>query len=416
MDENKIKKYPPNICLAPFAYLTFDPNKNVSPCPALGGSVWKFPEQTMKQIWENENVVEFRNKMLNNERHDVCARCWEEEEIGFTSQRTRLWDMCADPDGTATNILESGRTPQDVLEPATYLKGPMQLAIKISNVCNLRCRSCNSRDSITLAVEGEYYAETYGLTGEENMYIMEKESKTFADDQIDDIVSICSNVRRIEFYGGEPLLDKQLPRLLQKLIDVGYSKEITINISTNCTHELSPALVKILNEFKAVNFNLSIDGWAEQFTYIRHPGDWDVVYKNILKFIRVAITSKVQIKLLPVITVTSMNVYYLPELVKNLKEKFRLTPFMIIARLPDHFSIRHVPEPIAQEVVTKLQAYTDYDFSSIVKLLDAPADPAFWTSFKKWIRIIDEYRKEDFTATFPEYTKLIRKHDAEFLL
>ena len=415
MDENKVK-YPPNVCLAPFAYLTFDPNKNVSPCPALGGSVWKFPTQTMKQIWNNEQVVEFRDHMLNNKRHDVCSRCWEEEEIGFTSQRTRLWNMSNDPDGTTTNILESGRTPQDVLEPANYLKGPMQLAIKISNVCNLRCRSCNSRDSVTLAVEGEYYAETYGLIGEENMYIMEKESKTFTDEQIDDIVSICSNVRRIEFYGGEPLLDKQLPRLLQKLIDTGYASEITINISTNLTQELTPTLVGILNSFKSVNFNLSIDGWEEKFTYIRHPGNWDFVYKNVLKFIKFAITSKTQIKLLPVITVTSMNVYYLPELVENLKKKFRLTPFLIIARLPDHFSIRHIPEPIAQEVAAKLKAYTDYDFSSIVKLLEAPADPVFWTGFKKWIRIMDEYRKEDFAATFPEYTDLIRKHDAEFLL
>jgi sulfatase maturation enzyme AslB (radical SAM superfamily) len=267
-----------------------------------------------------------------------------------------------------------------------------------------------------LAVEGEYYAETYGLTGEENMYILEKESKTFTDEQINDIVSICSNVSRIEFYGGEPLLDKQLPRLLQKLIDAGYASNITINVSTNCTQELTDNLVNILNSFKSVNFNLSIDGWEEKFTYIRHPGDWDFVYKNILKFIRVAIKSQLQIKLLPVITVTSMNVYYLPELVENLKKKFRLTPFMIIARLPDHFSIRHIPEPIAQEIVAKLQAYTDYDFSSIVKLLEAPADPIFWTSFKKWIGIMDKYRKENFVETFPEYTELIRKHDPEFLL
>jgi hypothetical protein len=84
--------------------------------------------------------------------------------------------------------------------------------------------------------------------------------------------------------------------------------------------------------------------------------------------------------------------------------------------LPDHFSIRHIPESIAQEVAAKLKTYTDYDFSSIVKLLEAPADPVFWAGFKKWIRIMDEYRKEDFAAIFPEYTNLIRKHDAEFLL
>lgn len=416
MDENKVKKYPPNICLAPFAYLTFDPNKNVSPCPALGGSVWQFPGQTMEQIWNNERVVEFREKMLDNQKHSVCARCWEEEEIGFTSQRTRLWNMSADPDGTTTDILESGATPQEILEPANYLKGPMQLAIKISNVCNLRCRSCNSRDSVTLAVEGEYYANEYNLIGKENMYILENESKTFSDEQIDDIVNICSNVRRIEFYGGEPLLDKQLPRLLQKLIDVGYAPNITINISTNITQELTPKLIDILTSFNSVNFNLSIDGWGEKFSYLRHPGDWDFVYKNIYKFIKIAISSKIQIKLLPVITVTSMNVYYLPELVDNLKKKFRLVPFMIIARLPNHFNIRHIPAPIAKEVIDSLQAYTDYDFSSIIKLLNADADPKFWASFEKWIRIMDSYRKEDFAKTFPEYTELIRKHNPEFLL
>lgn len=292
----------------------------------------------------------------------------------------------------------------------------MQLAIKISNVCNLRCRSCNSRDSVTLAVEGEYYANEYNLIGKENMYILENESKTFSDEQIDDIVNICSNVRRIEFYGGEPLLDKQLPRLLQKLIDVGYAPNITINISTNITQELTPKLIDILTSFNSVNFNLSIDGWGEKFSYLRHPGDWDFVYKNIYKFIKIAISSKIQIKLLPVITVTSMNVYYLPELVDNLKKKFRLVPFMIIARLPNHFNIRHIPAPIAKEVIDSLQAYTDYDFSSIIKLLNADADPKFWASFEKWIRIMDSYRKEDFAKTFPEYTELIRKHNPEFLL
>ena len=107
MADNKITEYPANICLAPFTYLTFDPANNVSPCPALGGSVWRFGDQTIHKIWTSPELTAFRQDMLENRRHDVCSRCWEEEAVGMPSQRTRLWDMSSDPSGTKTGILET---------------------------------------------------------------------------------------------------------------------------------------------------------------------------------------------------------------------------------------------------------------------------------------------------------------------
>lgn len=414
MEENKIK-YPPNVCLAPFVYLTFDPVHNVSPCPALGGCVWQFKDKSIREIWSSPEVTEFRQAMLENKRHEVCSRCWEEESVGLRSQRTRLWDMCSDPDGTTTRILETDRTPQDALEPASYAEGPMQLAIKISNVCNLRCRSCNSNDSVTLAVEGKVYFEKFGMDKVVNVYYQETEPKTFTDEKIDQVVDMCHNVRRLEFYGGEPLLDKQLPKLLKKLVDIGYAPQITINISTNITQELDDSLVDILTKFQKVNINLSMDGWAEKFTYLRHPGDWDFVYKNVFRFIKAAVRSK-KMKLLPVITVTTMNVHHLPELVANMKKHFRLTPFLILVRKPFHFSVRNIPEPIANEIIAKLEAYTDFDFTPIINALRGPADPKLWEDFKIWTKMIDDYRQENFVTVFPEYTELIRKYDPGFLL
>ena len=409
MADNKITEYPANICLAPFTYLTFDPANNVSPCPALGGSVWRFGDQTIHKIWTSPELTAFRQDMLENRRHDVCSRCWEEEAVGMPSQRTRLWDMSSDPSGTKTGILETAITPADVLQPATYTKGPMQLAIKISNVCNLRCRSCNSNDSVTLSVEGRYYNENYQLR--DNVYFQETTAKTFTDQQIDDVVDMCHNVRRLEFYGGEPLLDKQLPRLLQKLIDRGYSKQITINISTNITQALTTSLVKLLLAFEKVQINLSMDGWAEKFEYLRHPGNWHQVYRNVFAFIKASIASSGRIKLLPVITVTTMNVHHLPDLVANMKQHFRLVPFLILCRKPYYFSVRNIPEPIAQEIISKLNSYPDYDFGSIARALAEPADPEMWDEFKSWTQMIDQYRKESFSATFPEYADLIKRHD-----
>ena len=409
MADNKITEYPANICLAPFTYLTFDPANNVSPCPALGGSVWRFGDQTIHKIWTSPELTAFRQDMLENRRHDVCSRCWEEEAVGMPSQRTRLWDMSSDPSGTKTGILETAITPADVLQPATYTKGPMQLAIKISNVCNLRCRSCNSNDSVTLSVEGRYYNENYQLR--DNVYFQETTAKTFTDQQIDDVVDMCHNVRRLEFYGGEPLLDKQLPRLLQKLIDRGYSKQITINISTNITQALTTSLVKLLLAFEKVQINLSMDGWAEKFEYLRHPGNWHQVYRNVFAFIKASIASSGRIKLLPVITVTTMNVHHLPDLVANMKQHFRLVPFLILCRKPYYFSVRNIPEPIAKEIISKLNSCPDYDFAAISRALAEPADPEMWDEFKSWTQMIDQYRKESFSATFPEYADLIKRHD-----
>ena len=409
MADNKITEYPANICLAPFTYLTFDPANNVSPCPALGGSVWRFGDQTIHKIWTSPELTAFRQDMLENRRHDVCSRCWEEEAVGMPSQRTRLWDMSSDPSGTKTGILETAITPADVLQPATYTKGPMQLAIKISNVCNLRCRSCNSNDSVTLSVEGRYYNENYQLR--DNVYFQETTAKTFTDQQIDDVVDMCHNVRRLEFYGGEPLLDKQVPRLLQKLIDRGYSKQITINISTNITQALTTSLVKLLLAFEKVQINLSMDGWAEKFEYLRHPGNWHQVYRNVFAFIKASIASSGRIKLLPVITVTTMNVHHLPDLVANMKQHFRLVPFLILCRKPYYFSVRNIPEPIAKEIISKLNSCPDYDFAAISRALAEPADPEMWDEFKSWTQMIDQYRKESFSASFPEYADLIKRHD-----
>ena len=126
---------PKNLCYAPFTHFTMDANLNASPCPALGGSIWNFKGQRLSEIWNSDTLEEFRHHMLNNGMHEVCNRCWSEESVGFTSERLKI--------AAQKHSIED------------YQKGPVQLALKISNVCNLRCRSCNGADSSTLSIEGK---------------------------------------------------------------------------------------------------------------------------------------------------------------------------------------------------------------------------------------------------------------------
>jgi len=405
--------FPKNICLAPFAYMTFDPSKNVSPCPALGGSVWNFNGQPLQKIWTNTELSAFRQHMLENKKHKVCHRCWDEEAVGMDSERVLHWNPTLDPTGTKTEILDSGKTASDIMDPEHYKKGPMQLIIKVGNVCNLRCRSCNSADSITLAVEGKYYAEHYGL--KKNFYLKETETKTFTDEQIDEIIQFCENVVRIEFYGGEPLLDNQVPKFLQKLIDLDYAKKINLNISTNVTRRVDDQLIDILSKFNHVNINLSIDGWGEKFTYIRHPGKWDQVRKNIDWFINLKESKRIKLSLLVATTVTIMNVYNLPELLDEF-DQLGLNTFLILAWFPHYYSIRNIPPAIAEEIKEKLIASNRNELDPIVQALSNGYLETHWDKFKSWTEMVDKYRNESFPKTFSDYTKMIRKHDTNFLV
>ena len=407
MDENKVN-LPNNLCLTPFTHITFDPAMNVSPCPALGGSVWNFEGQSYADIWNNSEYQSFRDHMLDNGKHEVCQRCWNEEAVGMKSERTMLWDPVEDPTGQKTFILDTNKTACSVAEPNNYRAGPMQIVIKVGNVCNLRCRSCNSADSITLAVEGRYYAEKHGF--KKNFYIKETEPKIFTDQQIDEIIKFCDNVVRIEFYGGEPLLDRQMPKFLKKLVELGHSKRINLNISTNITQKINDDLIQVLSNFNHVNINLSIDGWGDKFTYLRHPADWDQVYENIHQFIQLRDRDVINMSLLPVITVTSMNVYYLPELITNIKQHFDLGVFLILAWYPYYYSVRNIPAEISQEICNKLSGFELHNLDPIIEAVKSPANLKSWNEFLVWTRMVDEYRQEDFSATFPEYADIIKKH------
>ena len=247
---NSTMNKPANLCNAPFTHFTMDANLNASPCPALGGSTWNFNGQSLKNIWNSDTIENFRSHMLANGKHKECYRCWDEESVGFESERLKI-----------NNLNQSIEN---------YSKGPTQLALKISNVCNLRCRSCNGADSVTLSVEGKKYAEN--PEWKNNFYIKETKRKEFTNEQINEIVEWSGNLKRLEIYGGEPLLDVQTFNLLEKIANNGRANEIQINLSTNITHLISQKNIDILKRFNHVNINLSIDGWGKRFEYLRHPG------------------------------------------------------------------------------------------------------------------------------------------------
>ena len=73
--------------------------------------------------------------------------------------------------------------------------------------------------------------------------------------------------------------------------------------------KISQKNINILKHFNHVNINLSIDGWGKRFEYLRHPGNWQEVYTNLYWFKQLYESKQINLDILPVCTVTNMNVY-----------------------------------------------------------------------------------------------------------
>lgn len=407
---------PNKICMAPFVVATINPQGNQSPCPTLGGDHWDFGNQPLKERWSSQELEDFRTATLNNEEQKVCARCWTEEAVGGFSFRKFMYDPDTDPRGTETRLFGSPITPNIAIKKQFYRHGPMQLVMKVNNVCNLRCRSCNSMDSVLYKVEGERYREKYSVN--ELIYTRGPDATYWSDEQLKEIFEFSGNLRRLELYGGEPLLDKQTPKLLKMLVESGRSKRISLNISTNGTIRPSDEWIDMVGQFNQFNLNMSLDATGKKFTYVRHPGNWDEVSANIDFFhhdVRKRLKESNNYSLLPVVTLSTLNIFYLPELVIELKNRFGIFPHINLVRKPWFYRIDNIPGGIKIAIEEKIKKFNIPELDPYIKFMNAtPADLKFWNDFKFWTHAKDEYRGESFSKTFPEFYQEIIKVDPTF--
>ena len=388
-----------NTCPAFFLDATIDSSGSYSPCTALGGGAFKFPNQTFKLIWEDPALGDARQRSLDGEKLDMCKRCWSEEKLGFTSERQYL--------------IKDVPAGLDYTDPGYYMSGPRHLNIKVSNICNLRCRTCQSNDSYLYHIEGEYYEKKNGISN--TPYTIEKFKKYFTDEQLDELYNFAGNLERIELYGGEPFLDDQIPKFLTRLIDAGLSKNIDLFVSTNATHELTPTWQKILTNFKEIIINVSIDGIGERFTYMRHPGKWEVAQKNIDAFFNLRKDCPT-INVVPVITVSALNVWYVNEVFEYF-DRYGVEPFIILVQWPSYYCVNVLPDTIKSTVEKHLLGFNNSKFDAIINLMNtepkvysSKQNLTPWQEFKFWTKEKDLYRNENFIKTFDEIGTLLMEH------
>jgi MoaA/NifB/PqqE/SkfB family radical SAM enzyme len=300
-------KIPHNkFCVLPWVSIEASPIGTVRPCCLAideivddSGNKFKLNQASFQEIQNSQHMRSLREQFLAGEQPQTCRRCWNEERAGRTSKRMHTLDR-----------LKHMGISEDWTADAKPL---MFLDLKLGNICNLKCRICGSWSSSQFAAE------------ELNFIIDKEEKKTsFHYQMLRDgawpreseqfwaqLDSAMSEVRYIEFTGGEPFMIREHFDLLKRLVERNYARQIEIHYNTNGTQYPEEA-EEIWQYFKHVEVAFSIDDIGSRFEYQRTNANWNEVCENIEKF-RAMRERNLNMTLQVCCTINAFNVMYLED-------------------------------------------------------------------------------------------------------
>lgn len=309
----------------------------------------------------------------------------------------------------------------------------LDLQLIFDNTCNLKCRSCNANYSSKWVEEANDRKIPYWKTNAKVDMNDINKSKFWTEFE-----EWSRNLQRLEIMGGEPFYVKEFKRFIDTLIMLDRAKDITLSLSTNGTIADEEFLDIICNNFKQVSFSVSIDGVNERFNYLRHPGKWEEVKKNLDLFYKLH-TSDYPVTVQITHTVTALNVMYLPEFHEYFSNNY--PEFKIwnnLAHFPKWLTPSVLPEFAKKHITNLLQEYNFKNVDEINAIVNYMNTPLYsggssvdaslrdkfeeskltffdnrsiekkWEIFKDQIVAGDIYREENFIETFPELYDLVK--------
>jgi MoaA/NifB/PqqE/SkfB family radical SAM enzyme len=118
--------------------------------------------------------------------------------------------------------------------------------------------------------------------------------------------------KRVEFAGGEPLMDPQHYRILDMLAPYGNHIEIKYATNLSMLVKNNRTVWEYWPKFKSVAVNVSIDGIGTSYEYIRGNASWAELIKNIKQIQTIPNISRI----VGAVTVQVSNVLVLDKIIE----------------------------------------------------------------------------------------------------
>ena len=422
-----IKSNSCTFCMHPFTGLATREDGAVKVC-CRSAPIGFIQKNTLEEVWNGDAMLEVRRQVLNNERPEVCKPCFDLEDQGVQSLRQRH----------TAGVIPEARVNlyPDALDALNDdFTMPFEfptMEIKLNNLCNLKCRMCNPLDSTSWK---DWDAVTEFYKKEDNILIPIVESLVDTPGKYigpfdnssnwwDSFEKLLPFFRRVEFAGGEPLMDPYHYKILDKLAQ--YGDQIELKYATNGTKlgiGKGRTIYDYWPKFKSIAVNVSIDGIHNVYEYIRGNGKFSEVEENVKIFKAFPNVSRV----VGAFTVQANNIMQIDKVIDYFINELGIVFYSHRVSYPKALSAQVLPPELKAKVVARLEQMKtevlEYPMVKQNKLLETVTlqqiqdninflqakcmYDTHWQDCIEFNKRLDNTRGQDFLAANPEFTPYV---------
>ena len=377
-------------CKVPWISITLSGNGDIKPCCVFRGGKYSIHKgDTLESAWKD--MDDLRQAFINGEKPDSCTQCWQRESALGHSRRT--WY-----DDKITNWPEEYN-----LSPNMQLR---HMDLNFGNTCNLKCRMCGSWGSTAWFKEEQRLME---INPDFQRGISNLKPTIIPASYWSDKKEMFKDLERIDFKGGEPMMQDGMYDFLEYLVEWGYAPNITIAYTTNGT-KTPERLKELWPKFKKVKLVVSVEGTGKLYEYIR-GGDvqtLEQLKENILWFdqfenLNGSFNSAIQI----------YNIFDLNNLLEwfrdtvNASRKWHTDPntfkFDCLVVNPNYLDINIMPDKLKQKAIEIIEQKNYKSLQTIKSsLVKSRHDEHKWNLFIDFTNQLDIMRNTNIKDVVPQ--------------
>ena len=367
-----------NFCHHAFTGLDINPYGLMRPC-------CKFDISEIPAFSISNGIAEYRNsawlkqlqyQFIKGERPTGCHRCWSEEDAGIESKRQ----------------LDYARYKPHLDHLSLKNKDFTIVGIAFNNLCNLACRICGPWASSTWIAENK----KANVSQNGKVSTWHKLGKN-----INDLFDFSKNATLLEIVGGEPFLSDFTEHLtfLQKFIDAGNAKDVSIHYTTNGTVIPDQAYFDAWKQFKHIDIQISIDDTGKRFEYNRWPAKWSHTH-CVIKELQSISASVHNIDISLAYTVSAFTIAYADQFVSWCKSEDLPMPWFGLVTDHPYYSPHILPSSLKDTIRQQLHCSQYPEVTQLAEFLDTGDEDV--DTFLHMVTRLDQQRNQSFHETFPE--------------
>jgi hypothetical protein len=252
-----------------------------------GNDAKEYKPLTLKEHWNSDHMRSVRLRMMAGEELSECEVC--DHKLLNTDVYRSYWNQLFKDrvDEAYTTTDETGATTMQTIS----------FDYRFNNLCNFKCRMCG--DMLSSSWEAET-RKNKTWTKESQPWMaspLREQIINFQDTQVvQEFVDAVETktIKEIYWCGGEPLMWDMHWKAMQRIIELGFAKEVYVRYNTNLSRTSLKGikLFDLLPEFQDWQICSSLDGTGEVGEYIRDGLNYEQWLRNFKEGLAVAKTSR----------------------------------------------------------------------------------------------------------------------------